>query len=180
MRTLLDNRLYHRFATSTQWLVAAASVLQLLVSGYQYYLVQHIDQVTPSDVTLLDEWQPVLGYGRLGVVLLAFTAFITWFYRGYDNLHRVRETPLPSQASGWAIGGWFVPIMNFWYPYRLMKELWHLTQRHALGVPVSPDYGLVKGWWTLRLASLIVARLAQSATDASPATSTNCTMPPLC
>lgn len=48
--------------------------------------------------------------------------FIVWFYRARKNADgrgwHQRRSP------GWAIGGWFVPVVALWFPYQIMADVW--------------------------------------------------------
>ena len=54
--------------------------------------------------------------------LVSGIAFLAWFYAAHKNLSLAGLQP--SYASGWTIGGFFVPFLNLVRPYQLMKELW--------------------------------------------------------
>ncbi len=84
--------------------------------------------------------------GVLAVLVFIPTAalFLTWIHRAGSNLqplgtHGQRFSP------GWAVGWWFIPIMNFLRPYQALAEIWRSTG----GWPVAP----VTWWWILWLAA---------------------------
>jgi hypothetical protein len=68
--------------------------------------------------------------GRLGVALIAGLVvyllgaiiFIFWFHRAYGNLRYIRGRM--SHGRGWAIGAWFVPILNLFRPWQIAIETW--------------------------------------------------------
>ncbi|MGL5889526.1 MAG: DUF4328 domain-containing protein [Bacteroidia bacterium] len=84
------------------------------------------------------------------LVSLSFTVlFIVWFYRVYENVNRCNSS-LTSLSSGWAIGAWFVPVMNLFRPYRIMKEIWIGTQTAYTdnAKPVTPERPFfIDVWW---------------------------------
>jgi len=91
-----------------------------------------------------------------GIHLIAYIAsgvvFIQWFRRAYYNLHQ-RVTDL-NDSEVWAAGGWFVPIVNLYKPYQIMRELY--TRTSALltrqQVPhTAPDMRILGGWSALWL-----------------------------
>ena len=41
--------------------------------------------------------------------------FLVWLYRASGNAH---ASGCPQRRSaGWAVGGWFVPVIFLWFPY---------------------------------------------------------------
>ena len=94
--------------------------------------------------------------GPLGTINLAFTAllFLVWFYRVHKNLAalgcRADATPR------WAVGCFFVPILNLTEPYKAMKEAWVLSDAPAIPSEPLAGHGLgdvqaprrVTWWWT--------------------------------
>ncbi len=102
---------------------------------------------------------------REGIVALAYMVgyivsvvmFIRWFRRAYYNLHT--QTRGLSFEEGWAAGCWFVPILNLFRPYQIMKELYVVTQKLLAGqleVPRSANLTIVNVWWTLWIISNII------------------------
>ena len=99
-----------------------------------------------------------------GVTYLATVAgFLVWFHRAYTNLHALGMEPLRFRA-GWAVGGWFVPILNLVRPKQIMDDIWRGSDPAA---PASnhgawhraPIPALLQLWWALFLVSWLVDRL---------------------
>ncbi|SCE03205.1 protein of unknown function [Streptomyces sp. Termitarium-T10T-6] len=62
-----------------------------------------------------------------GVTLLATgVVFIIWFHRTRRNAE-VFDPSVQRMGPGWAVGGWFVPIANFWFPYRVASGVWEAS-----------------------------------------------------
>jgi hypothetical protein len=76
----------------------------------------------------------------LGV--LALVGVIMWTYRAVA-LARNLGYPM-THTPGWAIAGWLVPIVNFWFPYQVVRDC--LPPHH-------PGRRLVARWWTLYLVT---------------------------
>lgn len=96
---------------------------------------------------------------------VAFTVmgllFCAWFHRAHSNL-RAAKLPKMEYASGWAVGGFFVPILNFVRPAQVMAETWAGTSYLAGESRVSswkrsPSNPLVAWWWGLHLLAGVVA-----------------------
>lgn len=108
-----------------------------------------------------DSFSSALVVGTV-VVLLSSLAFLPWFHRAYRNLQRagggLRFT------TGWAIGAWFVPILNLWRPKQIANDIWRGgsldaglgdTQWHQR--PVS---ALVHWWWAVYLTWAVLGGIA--------------------
>jgi len=91
------------------------------------------------------------------LVIASYTTLIMWLRRAYYNLHQLPNIH-PDYSDGWAAGAWFVPFVNFWRPYTIMREVWQDTQRAALGRIVEPTT-LLGWWWAAFVLKLIVARI---------------------
>lgn len=54
--------------------------------------------------------------------VLTIIAFLLWFYRVHRNLPALRAEHLKF-TPGWAVGGWFVPVIGLFLPYQVMREV---------------------------------------------------------
>ncbi|GAB3298209.1 hypothetical protein GCM10027511_13320 [Hymenobacter humi] len=118
-------------------------------------------EVTDAESEASDWYQQVIGSTQLVLMLMAFIALVLWAYRAYENLHRLHKSPEPRHSEGAAGWGWFIPIISFWYPYQVMKDIWYLTQRYSQ----SNDYhdyersdNVIGGWWALRIFTIFASR----------------------
>ncbi len=100
-------------------------------------------------VALLSGAQPVNPTGAFSfIAFLAGIPFLLWFRQAYANLLLVgsRET---SYRPGWAIGAWFVPILNLWRPYKLMNDLWRRTATENQATQQGSTRSAIPVmWWT--------------------------------
>jgi hypothetical protein len=89
--------------------------------------------------------------GVLAVMFLAGIGFlIAWTNRAYRNLPALGARDLRFTA-GWAIGGWFVPFLNFVRPKQILDDVWRVSCPDGDGDdwhrrPVTP---LLHLWWGL-------------------------------
>jgi hypothetical protein len=90
--------------------------------------------------------------GMIQLVLLVGTGilFLTWMYRAYKNLRAFNVCGL-QYSPGWAVGGWFVPVLCLWRPYQVMSEIWKASSPSSLA---AGDEGWQRestspllGWW---------------------------------
>ncbi len=89
--------------------------------------------------------------------------FIMWFRRAYYNLY-VRGIKM-KYKDGWAAGSWFVPFLNLYRPYEMMKELFSVTKGLLMGRKGFSESKLstkiLNYWWALSLGEMILERIAK-------------------
>ncbi|WP_346138412.1 DUF4328 domain-containing protein [Streptomyces coeruleofuscus] len=89
------------------------------------------------------------------VYLPCAALFVAWFFRTRRNTgllapDRFRKGP------GWAIGGWLIPLANFWLPYRIAVDMWGAaTPLPAGGEPYRTSIWPVNLWWGLLVSSTL-------------------------
>ena len=148
----------------------AIQLALIMVSGLELYLLGRIEAGDwPSDVLIegADTAYAALSVAYLVSLAVGGVLFIRWFRRGYYNLHllpvRVRH------GEGWAAGAWFVPFMNLFRPYQIMKELHvkgaHLLHKHPEVEALPAKTENVGIWWALWIIYNIVGRIAARASD---------------
>ncbi|MEV0177961.1 DUF4328 domain-containing protein [Streptomyces sp. NPDC050625] len=130
-----------------------ADFLQLDVTG------DLVDGAGGSDVVRRAHRADSL-YGASGIVqgvalIGSIVVFLCWFHRVRVNAE-VFDASGHSKSRGWAIGGWFTPVVNLWYPRRITLDIWDASS--PWGKPAS--HALVNAWWTLWIMSLFADRAA--------------------
>jgi hypothetical protein len=55
--------------------------------------------------------------------LATVVAWLLWQHTAYSNLGLV-GLGTRDASPGWAVACWFIPLVNFFAPYRILKELW--------------------------------------------------------
>ena len=91
--------------------------------------------------------------------IIAFTAsavfFLRWFKTAYHNLRQ--KIRYAGYSEGWAIGSWFIPILNIFIPYQIMKEIYMETENFLIsrGYKIGRELtlGPVGWWWALWIIS---------------------------
>jgi hypothetical protein len=116
--------------------------------------------VTEAEAAANDSRQQLIGVLQVGVYLGTIVAFLMWFHRSHRNLSALGNDDL-KYTPGWAIGGFFVPVLNLVRPVQVMREIWYGSApsgyhrdtalddhaaRNALPTPF-----LVGLWWALFL-----------------------------
>ena len=92
--------------------------------------------------------------GAQAVSLVACViVYLCWFQRVRANA-QVFDPLGHRKSPGWAIGGWFVPVVNLWYPRRITLDIWDASSPWG----TTRSHTLVNTWWALWLASLFADR----------------------
>lgn len=95
------------------------------------------------------------------LALICAIFFILWFRRAYYNLSQLVLNV--SYSDGWAAGAWFVPIVNLFRPYKIMKELYEKTESLFIkkNIKFESDFksNSVLIWWIFWIASYITGNI---------------------
>ncbi|MFF2998376.1 DUF4328 domain-containing protein [Streptomyces sp. NPDC057950] len=100
-----------------------------------------------------DSLYSAAGYAQTGALLATVVVFLVWFHRARVNAE-VFDPFGHSKARGWAVGGWFVPVLNLWRPRRIMVDIWDASIPRGS----RSSHGLVNLWWALWLTALLADR----------------------
>ncbi len=150
-------------------LCMAGAILALVVQATVY------SRLVTTGVLVEGQFPPewfveIVGVSQVVMPLVTYIFFFIWIYRTNSNLWALTSEPLRF-TPGWCVGWFFVPFLNFFRPYQVMKEIWQVCHRDRQTVSA-----LLGGWWLLWLVSFMVARVAgllmdqaQSVTEANQA-----------
>lgn len=103
------------------WGVAAIINL-ILLPGTIHSYVQVNNQLNAGLPVHQSVFVGISGY-RLLVGLLAVAAdipFLVWQYRAARTSRQLRYPAALSPGLG--VGGWFIPVCNFWFPYQSLRD----------------------------------------------------------
>lgn len=139
---------------------AVAIVFDVMQIGIAARIVAG-EYVSSAELEASDNRQAIIALVVLGLWVVAAIVFIRWFAAAYHNVaafgHELRF------KTGWAIGGWFVPILSFWRPKQIANDIWRgsdpAAPRHVdiWSRPVPTLFGL---WWAAWIIGLFLSRAA--------------------
>lgn len=160
MSAIRDNAARARQAIISLLLVVTTILTLAAFRIWQYFLLEDsINGIYSDDqLSLTDQLVTTTYWSTIGAYVLCAILFIMWFRRAYYNLHQLNPG-YPSETEGWAAGAWFVPILNLFRPYNIMKEIWAGTLALAPN-RVSQQYpgGIISTWWILWIVLSVVER----------------------
>ncbi|MFE1173817.1 DUF4328 domain-containing protein [Streptomyces sp. NPDC058773] len=133
--------------------------LLALWQGIQLYelvgrLVRNSGSVTSQEIDQTDSLYQASGILQVAATLATAVVFILWFHRARVNAE-VFAPEYHEKARGWAIWGWFVPVVNLWFPRRVAIDIWNASADESTG-----SRALLNWWWALWVANLLFGRLA--------------------
>jgi hypothetical protein len=100
----------------------------------------------------------MVGLIQTGVYLATIVFFIRWLYRAYKNVDAV--TPGARRyGHGWAIGGWFVPILSLWRPKQVVNDVWRAGTPEGRPLDAPPGW-LLRIWWCAFLITSVLGNIA--------------------
>ena len=134
-------------------------------SGMQLGLIERIHRgegVSQQAITANDVREAGVGVATLVVYLITAIGFLMWFHRVHRNLPALGAEKL-QYSPGWAVGSFFVPFLNLFRPYEIMKEVWDNSKSSASDHP----RGRLGWWWAMWLISNLLGQAAGRTTMAA-------------
>lgn len=132
--------------------------------------LQEGGSVSAAEADSSDMRQAAIGLIQTVVFLVTIVVWLIWFRRAYRNLVPFRAGELRFKP-GWAVGGWFVPILSLWRPVQITNDIWR-----ASNPSVRPEDGsawqrdrsslLIGLWWTAWILANMGGRAIFSSLDA--------------
>jgi len=154
------------------YMMMAMDIISVYSNILQYMLLkagQEGGSITPEAAEVNDTRQQVIAVIMLALIIATIISFIMWFHRAYKNLHAM-NTRILQFTPGWAIGAWFVPILNLGRPFVIMKEIWEETQSASLPTEekhlVSPTT-IIGWWWAFWIMNSIIGNASGRITRAA-------------
>jgi len=164
MGYLRPNQQRAKIAITLIWIVLALEIVSLISGYFQYDLLQTVAngvEISMETATANDTREQFIGIIYMIAYIISGITFIQWFRRAYYNLHQ--EVTYLSHTEGWAAGSWFVPIINLFRPYQIMKELYQETKELLVKKEITlkttflPTSSL-GWWWTLWIINGIISQ----------------------
>jgi hypothetical protein len=109
------------------------------------------------------------GYDAAGILSLlvqvaAYIVTCLWLYRSRSTAFAASPGYLHERSKVWAWLGWWVPVVSFWFPYQVVRDI----RRATASGPVSS----IGGWWAAWLVFLIGSNVASRMTTSTTAEQT--------
>jgi uncharacterized protein DUF4328 len=141
------------------WIGALFWTIAILSSLLQIKLVS--SPFTIEAARFNDQREAAINGLTLIFKLATLVVFWRWIYVAHRNLPALGVRYL-EVTPGWAVGWFFIPFLNLWYPFKGMRFLWRAS--HSPQAPDQQDGGWeAPTWWILYLACALSPFLMLSA-----------------
>lgn len=147
-----DNEQRARTAIILIWIILGLDITMGISSYFQLDLLNRIEMgldYTDQEADINDLREAAIGILYTITYIISVVTFIMWFRRAYFNLHQKLDNV--SFSEGWAAGAWFVPILNLFRPFQIMKELYVKTDKllkdNVIDYDKKNDLNFVNIWW---------------------------------
>jgi len=148
------------------WSLVALAALSVVAVGSDIlerdFLLQAGQLASQEDLEAAgaanDFRQFIVGVAQFAVFAISAVLSLRWIYRANLNAWRLGAEGM-QYSPGWAIGYFFIPILNLWKPYQAFKEIWRASAnpKHWKSVTAT---ALLPAWWTLLLVSGYLSQAA--------------------
>jgi Domain of unknown function (DUF4328) len=138
--------------------LAALWGLVHVVSGFGLLDSARQGTLTEAAAIAFDNTTLSIGLVRLVLIVLTIITWLAWQSRAVDNVPSLGGGR-PRWSPRWSIGWWFVPIMNLFRPYQIVRDL---SDRMATAT-LAGGGTLVLAWWLTYVlgdfAGRVIARI---------------------
>jgi hypothetical protein len=141
-------------------LIVLVDIIAVLSSMAELNLLDRIDSgafVADSEIDANDIRQGSMGMIQGALYIAGAVVFIRWLRAAYRNTDVVAPG-LRRYGHGWAIGGWFVPILAAWRPKQIINDVWRAGSASPYAEERPPV--LLLAWWLSWVASTLLAQAA--------------------
>jgi len=167
LRTLENKARWARFMYLISLALACIAVLSGLMQIALIVRAATVE-ITEAEANANDVRQRIVGISRLVAILPTAIAFFIWIHGAYRNLVLLGVPDL-TYSPAWAVGGFRVPVLNFFRPFQVMCEIWQksdpATSLATADTPVEVQGApktlpaLLVAWWVLTLISYVFGRI---------------------
>jgi hypothetical protein len=135
----------------TAWLAVATAAGVTISSIIDAVLVREALQ----DTAITEPGTAIYALNAILYLVLLVGAYVVtciWLMRARDNSRLMAPGFEHTRRSGWIWGGWVCPIVNFWFPFQVVRDVYDPPSRRA-----STIMGF---WWTAWIVLLVASRVS--------------------
>jgi len=141
-------------------IVILVDVLAVIFDFSQIQLLSRVQAgipVTEAEAIANDSRQAIMGFVYLVAFIVTGIAFCFWIHSSHRNLPALGARGL-KYSPAWAVGGFFVPVLNLFRPYQVTKEIWKASDPNVgpgsgLDWQDAPTSPLIGWWWVIFIVS---------------------------
>lgn len=95
----------------------------------------------------------------LGLLAACWLVFCLWTYRVAKNAPALGRRP--EISPGWAVGYYFIPILNLWKPYQALTQVWDASDPDPAADAGAPQsHGFMLFWWLVWSITPVFEKIA--------------------
>lgn len=144
----------------------AMALLNIGSSVMEYELLGR-ENFSDQEAEQNDKRENLVTLARVVLVIVIYVVFGIWIVRANKNARALGAKNL-SASPGWALGYFFVPILNLWKPFKAMNELWHASHDPRNGKMAFKEKSqVVLRWWGVYFIWFLPWQLANKSWDAA-------------
>lgn len=151
----MQEKEFEEFKEITVWLRRALFTDLFLQITFFFTILLKV-LLAGSAAKLGESLQSLIYLTEVGVACIGFVIYLVWVYRANQNSHYFGAREMKF-SPGWAVGCYFVPVLNLWMPFISMKEIWKTSKNPAAWQ--SQGFGDVLHWWWLFTIGMIIASI---------------------
>ena len=157
--------------------LALSALIDLIAIASGYFQVALLSQsladylIDEADASANDTREQIIAILELVAYLIAGILFLVWIYRANRNL-RALKIRNPKYSPGWAVALFFVPFVNLYFPFDIVRTLWKesnpdigisdkfFMQDSSVRKQYSSESPLIGLWWGCWIVSGFTSRIS--------------------
>ena len=150
-----NNQIWARLAIFLLWLQMVYGLGAIFIAYNSYALISrhsigfgYDEKFNILEATLIEV--------NVSLFIVTSLIFLIWFWQVYANFH-VLHPKKATFGKVWAIIGWFLPLLNFYIPFAIMREIWLENQEETDDSLNEKRYRWVIWWWMFSLMAFVIA-----------------------
>lgn len=143
----------------------AATAAYGVCAAYSLYVLTALDpdahasfSESAAGMEMADLLSGLVGLVVLVTVVVCYVLSAMWLFRVSRNAGSFAAADEVSPA--WSVGWFFIPIANFFMPFRRVRKIWQITRSGGQSWRKVPVPALLRWWWAFWLATTILDNLS--------------------
>lgn len=120
-----------KLAIASIWAVISMNLIGLCLSFIIYFVFTQLIANSGSNyyetVSFITSF---VSFAYVAALITSIVMFLHWFRRAYYNLNVVTDECV--YEDSWAVKAWFIPFLNLYRPYQMMKELFEKNRQPCI------------------------------------------------
>lgn len=142
---------FGRAAIVLIWLPVVADLGFYLAARNTHDVVRDYQAGTAQmgDLGRADEITGSIAIASVALLVLTALVFLIWLWRARVNSELLCQAR-HARSRGWVWGGWICPVVNLWFPFQVVRDVWKASHPDAAPEGYNMHnmpFTKVVGWW---------------------------------